>query len=71
MNRYGITRPGIIKFVQKNLEEINKNEIYAQKKNGEWVFDDEAIAIIDKLRDTGNITIIEENSEIIEELNLR
>ena len=70
MERYSITRQGVIKFLQKNLEKINADSQHAQKKNGEWVFDDDAISIMDKLRDTGNITIVEENREIIEELSL-
>ena len=71
MQRYSITRQAVIKFIQKNLDSINRDgKIHAQKKNGEWVLDEEAVVIMDDLRDTGNITIVEENNEKIEELTL-
>lgn len=70
MRRYGITtRQGVTKFVNTYLEEINADGVkHARKERGEWVFDEEAVATLDKLRDTNNITIIEEDSERIQEL---
>ncbi len=64
-NRYKITIQGIGKFVRKNLNKINKDGEHA---NG-WIFDEEAVHIIDSLREVDRVAIIEEiESEKIEEL---
>ena len=68
MKRYNVTRQAINSFIKKNLEELNATGTHARKKAGEWTFDEEAVRIMDDLRDTGNITIIEEDSERVQEL---
>ena len=69
MQRYNIGTPqGIRKFVKSNLNKINAEGEHAKIFRGEWVFDEEAVRIMDELRDTNSITIIEENAEQLEEL---
>ena len=69
MQRYNIGTPqGIRKFVKSNLDKINSKGEHAKIFRGEWVFDEEAVRIMDELRDTNSITIIEENAEQLEEL---
>ena len=69
MKRYGFTTPqGAIKFVQTNLSKINAEVEHAIKKNNKWTFDEEVISIMDALRDTNRITIIEEDSPRLKEL---
>ena len=61
MTRYGFTTPqGAIKFIQTNLSKINADGEHAIKRNNKWTFDEKAISIMDNLRDTNRITIIEE-----------
>ena len=68
MKRYNVTRQAINSFIKKNLDELNATGEHARKKAGEWIFDKTAVDIMDDLRDTGNITIIEEDSEKVQKL---
>ena len=70
MKRYNIGTPqGVRKFVKTNINEINADgEEHAKVIKGEWIFDEEAVRIMDDLRDTNNIMIIEENDEQLKEL---
>ena len=68
MKRYNVSRQAINSFVKKNLDELNATGEHARKKGGEWTFDKTALDIMDDMRDTGNITIIEEDSERVQEL---
>ena len=61
MTRYGFTTPqGALKFIQTNLSKINADGEHTIKRNNKWTFDEKAISIMDNLRDTNRITIIEE-----------
>ena len=70
MKRYNIGTPqGVRKFAKTNINEINADgEEHAKVIKGEWIFDEEAVRIMDGLRDTNNIMIIEENDEKLKEL---
>ena len=71
MKRYGIlTSAGIRKFVIKHLDEINADGIEHARQTPEgWIFDAEAVRIIDGLRGFNQVTIIEqEESELVNEL---
>ncbi|MBR1727919.1 MAG: hypothetical protein IJ728_00100 [Selenomonadaceae bacterium] len=52
IKRYSIRTPqGIRKFVKSNLVKINAEGEHAKILRGEWVFDEEAVRIMDELRD--------------------
>ena len=68
-NRYKITIQGMGKFVRKNLNKINKDDEHAKNTKNGWIFDEEAVHIIDSLREVDRVAIIEEiESEKIKEL---
>jgi len=71
-DRYGITKAGLIGFVKSNLSEINKGKLNAYqtgtKKN--WEFTEEAVQIIDRLRNVGS-SVMERPVESEELLRLR
>ena len=68
-NRYKITIQGMGKFVRKNLNKINEDDEHAQNTKNGWIFDEEAVHIIDRLREVDRVAIIEEiESEKIKEL---
>ena len=70
MERYNISRQGIMSFVDRHIEEINSDgEIHARQTSEGWQFDETAVKIMDKLRGLSEIAIIEhEESEQVQEL---
>ena len=67
MERYNVTRPGIIQFIKAHLDEINADGEHAAITKGEWNFDKEAVKKIDELRKYGAVEIIQgiENDKIM------
>lgn len=67
MERYNVTRPGIIQFVKAHLDEINADGEHAVITKGEWNFDKEAVKKIDELRKYGAVEIVQgiENDKIM------
>lgn len=60
MERYGVSRPGIIKFVNAHIDDINKDgDVHAKKIGKEWVFDAEAVKVIDELKNRG-VTVVDD-----------
>lgn len=60
MDRYGVSRPGIIKFVNAHLSDINKDgNVHAKKIGKEWAFDAEAVKAIDELKNRG-VTVVDD-----------
>lgn len=60
MERYGVSRPGIIKFVNAHLSDINKDgNVHAKKIGKEWAFDAEAVKAIDELKNRG-VTVVDD-----------
>lgn len=54
--RYGVTKAAILAFVKSNLDVINRDErnAYQTGTKKEWEFTEEAVRIIDKLRDVSS-----------------
>lgn len=54
--RYGITKAAILAFVKSNLDVINRDgrNAYQTGTKKEWEFTEEAVRIIDKLRDVSS-----------------
>lgn len=60
MDRYGVSRPGIIKFVNAHISDINKDgNVHAKKIGKEWAFDAEAVRVIDELKNRG-VTVVDD-----------
>ena len=70
MNRYKISKSGIRLFINRNLSKINADGIEHAKQTSEgWLFDAEAVRIIDELRSFSQVSVIEqEETERIKEL---
>lgn len=70
MNRYKISKSGIRLFINRNLSKINADGIEHAKQTSEgWLFDAEAVRIIDELRGFSQVSVIEqEETERIKEL---
>lgn len=54
--RYGVTKAAILAFVKSNLDVINRDgrNAYQTGTKKEWEFTEEAVRIIDKLRDVSS-----------------
>lgn len=54
--RYGVTKAAILAFVKSNLDVINRDgrNAYQTGTKKEWEFTEEAVHIIDKLRDVSS-----------------
>lgn len=50
MQRYGLTRQGVQKSLDKFKEQINADGIHLQKIKGDWQIDSQGIEILDKAR---------------------
>lgn len=50
MQRYGLTRQGVQKSLDKFRAQINANGIHLQKIKGDWQIDSQGIEILDKAR---------------------
>lgn len=60
MKRYNVSRPGLLKFVNAHINEINKDgQVYAKKVGKEWVFDEAAVKVIDELKSRG-VTVVDD-----------
>lgn len=57
--RYGISEAGIRKFINENLGKINQSGIHVKKVGKSFTADEEAVKIIDQLRNVG-VTVVEE-----------
>lgn len=71
--RYNMQKSAIHKFLARHLDEINKNGKHALKTQNKWIFDDAAIAMMDRLRGYGQIALEDDQTiaslqEIIENL---
>lgn len=55
-DRYGISKTAILKFVRSNIDVINKEKenAYQSGTKGNWEFTEDAVRIIDKLRDVSS-----------------
>lgn len=53
MERYGISRVAVIKFLTKYLDRINEGDVHVKKVGREWVIDDEAVKLMDEIRNHG------------------
>lgn len=58
-DRYGISKTAILKFVRSNIDVINKEKenAYQSGTKGNWEFTEEAVRIIDKLRDVSSSVV--------------
>lgn len=70
MNRYKISKSGIRLFINRNLQKINSDGIEHAKQTSEgWIFDSEAVRIIDELHGFNQVAIVEQKeSERVQEL---
>lgn len=50
MQRYGLTRQGVQKSLDKFKEQINADGLHLQKVKGDWQIDSQGIEILDKAR---------------------
>lgn len=57
--RYGVTKAAILAFVKSNLDVINRDgrNAYQTGTKKEWEFTEEAVRIIDKLRDVSSSVV--------------
>lgn len=55
MNRYGMKKSALSRFISRHLAEINQNGQHAIKTNMGWSFDGVAIQVLDRLRKFGEI----------------
>lgn len=68
-NRYGMRKSALHKFLVRHLGEINHNGQHALKTQNRWVFDDFAVSVLDRLRNLGQVTLDDSQSQTVQELN--
>ena len=68
-NRYGMRKSALHKFLVRHLGEINHNGQHALKTQNKWVFDDFAVSVLDRLRNLGQVTLDDSQSQTVQELN--
>lgn len=66
-NRYGLSPEALYKFIQRHLNEINKNGKHAVKNQNKWLFDEVALSKMDRLRNFAQIA--PDNIQNQQELN--
>lgn len=60
MERYGSKQPALVRLINRHLSELGS---HAKKINGEWIFDDTAVQIVDRLKGFGQVVPTAEAEE--------
>lgn len=68
LSRYGAKKSAFSRFLARHISEINKNGNHAIKTPAGWVFDNDAVLILDRLRNFGEVSPESTDSEQVNSL---
>lgn len=68
LSRYGAKKSAFSRFLARHISEINKNGNHAIKTPAGWIFDNDAVLILDRLRNFGEVSPGSTDSEQVNSL---